>query len=43
MGIDGLNPFLREKTPQAIKEVKLEIFKNKTIAIDTRLYFYKLL
>ena len=43
MGINGLNPFLREKTPDAIKEIKLEHFKNKTVAVDTSLYFYKFL
>ena len=43
MGIDGLNPFLKEKTPNAIKEIKLYLFRNKTIAIDTSLYFYKFL
>jgi len=43
MGVKELNPFLREKTPEAIKEVLLSNFANKTIAIDTSIYFYKFL
>ena len=43
MGIKDLNPFLRETTPECIKEVPLGDFNGKKVAIDTSIYFYKFL
>lgn len=43
MGVKDLNPFLREKTPNAIKETLLSEFIGKKVAIDTSIYFYKFL
>jgi flap endonuclease-1 len=43
MGVKDLNPFLRENTPDAIKEVLLKEFSGKIVAIDTSIYFYKFL
>lgn len=44
MGIKKLNSFLLERcTTDAITRVPLNIFKGKTIAIDTSIYLYKFL
>ena len=43
MGIKDLNPFLRETTPDCIKEVSIGDFNGKKVAIDTSIYFYKFL
>ena len=41
MGINGLGPYLRKKTPEAFKEVPLSNYANKRVAIDISLYLYK--
>jgi flap endonuclease-1 len=43
MGINGLNTFLKEKTPESIREVHLCEFADSKVAIDTSIYFYKFL
>ena len=41
MGIHLLNRFLRTKNPKGIKEVHLNTFANKKIAIDISIYLYR--
>ena len=41
MGIHLLNRFLRTKNPKGIREVHLNTFKNKKIAIDISIYLYR--
>jgi len=41
MGIQGLNMFLKEKFPSVHKEVKLNDYQYKKVAIDTSLYMFK--
>ena len=41
MGIHLLNRFLRTKNPIGIKEIHLNSFKNKKVAIDISIYLYR--
>lgn len=44
MGIPNLNNFLKSRcTDKSIKNIHLNILKNKTIVIDTSIYLYKFL
>jgi 5'-3' exonuclease len=41
MGIQGLNMYLKDKFPSVHKEVSLQDFQYKKVAIDTSLYMFK--